>query len=282
MSEPLAASSPARVVHIHLVSDATGETIYRVARACLVQFAGVEAHEHVWSLVRSRSHLEKVVDGIAAHPGPVMFTLVEDSLRAALQDGCRRLQVPLIPVLDPVIGALGSYLGMPSGAVPGKQHSLDAEYFSRIDAMTFAMTHDDGQSTWNLEEADIILVGVSRTSKTPTCMYLANRGVKAANIPMVPGVALPPELFTVRRPFVVGLTNDPNRLVQIRSNRLSQLAHDDETDYTDLEAVKKEVVAARRLFAEKGWPVIDVTRRSIEETAAAILQHYAIHKSAEP
>jgi regulator of PEP synthase PpsR (kinase-PPPase family) len=278
---PGAAADGKRVVHIHLVSDATGETIYRVARACLVQFEGIEAIQHVWSLVRSRAHLDKVLLGIAAHPGPVMFTLVDEKMRGALQDGCRRVQVPLIPVLDPVIGALGSYLGMPSGGEPGKQHILDAEYFSRIDAMTFALTHDDGQSAWNLNEADIILVGVSRTSKTPTCMYLANRGIKAANIPMVPRVALPEELFRVDKPLVVGLTKDPNRLVQIRRNRLELLGHDDETEYTDIETVKEEVAHARRLFTERGWPVIDVTRRSIEESAAAILQLHTNRKARE-
>jgi len=271
-----------RTVHIHLVSDATGETIYRVARACLVQFEGIEAIEHVWSLVRSPSHLEKVLAGIGAHPGPVMFTLVDDRLRGALQDGCRRLQVPLIPVLDPVIGALGSFLGMPSGGQPGKQHMLDAEYFNRIDAMTFALVHDDGQATWNLDEADVVLVGVSRTSKTPTCMYLANRGIKAANVPVVPNIPLPEALFQVTRPLIIGLTNSPDRLVQIRRVRLRSLERrEDEGDYTDVESVREEVAQARRLFGERAWPVIDVTRRSIEETAAAILQLYARHKGIE-
>ena len=282
MTDDAASGNATKLVHIHLVSDATGETIYRVARACLVQFESIEAIQHVWSLVRSHSHLEKVLAGVAAHPGPVMFTLVDEKLRGALQDGCRRLQVPLIPVLDPVIGALGSYFGMPGGHQPGKQHMLDAEYFGRIDAMTFALTHDDGQSTWNLDEADIVLVGVSRTSKTPTCMYLANRGVKAANVPIVPNVPLPDELFKVSRPLVVGLTNDPSRLVQLRRNRLNMLAQEDETDYTDLETVREEVTKARRLFGERGWPVIDVTRRSIEETAAAILQLYTQRRGAEP
>jgi regulator of PEP synthase PpsR (kinase-PPPase family) len=275
-------TSANRTVHIHLVSDATGETIYRVARACLVQFEGIEAVEHVWSLVRSPNHLEKVLAGIGAHPGPVMFTLVDERLRGALQDGCRRLQVPLIPVLDPVIGALGSFLGMPSGGQPGKQHMLDAEYFNRIDAMTFALVHDDGQATWNLDEADVVLVGVSRTSKTPTCMYLANRGIKAANVPVVPGIVLPEPLFRATKPLIVGLTNSPDRLVQIRRVRLRSLERqEDEGDYTDVEAVREEVAQARRLFGERGWPVIDVTRRSIEETAAAILQLYARHKGIE-
>jgi regulator of PEP synthase PpsR (kinase-PPPase family) len=258
--------------HLHLVSDATGDTVHSVARACLVQFEGAEAVEHIWSMVRTKSQVERVVAGVAAHPGVVLYTLVNETLRQPLVEGCRRLQVPTIPVLDPVIGALASYLGRQSRGLPGQQHLLDSEYFQRIDAMTFALSHDDGQSAWGLDEADVVLVGVSRTSKTPTCIYLANRGIKAANVPMVPKMALPPELFTATRPLIVGLTNDPERLIQVRRNRLSMLHQDENTEYTDVEAVREEVAQARRLFAERHWPVIDVTRRSIEETAAAILK----------
>jgi regulator of PEP synthase PpsR (kinase-PPPase family) len=257
--------------HLHLVSDATGDTVHSVARACLVQFEEAEAIEHIWSMVRTRSQIERVVAGIAANPGVVLFTLVDETLRAPLQEGCRRLQVPAIPVLDPIIGALAAHLGRQSRGLPGRQHLLDSEYFARIDAMTFALNHDDGQSSWGLNDADVVLVGVSRTSKTPTCIYLANRGIKAANVPIVPGVPLPPELLEATRPLIVGLTNDPERLIQVRRNRLTMLHQDGATDYTDLEAVRSEVAAARRLFSERKWPVIDVTRRSIEETAAAIL-----------
>jgi regulator of PEP synthase PpsR (kinase-PPPase family) len=177
-----------------------------------------------------------------------------------------------------VIGALGTYLGMQSRGLPGRQHELDAEYFSRIDAMSFALSHDDGQSSQNYGDADVILVGVSRTSKTPTCIYLANRGIKAANVPVVPGCPLPSELLMAKRPLIVGLTKDPIQLVQIRRNRLHMLAHADETDYVDPEVVKREVAAARRLCTEHGWPVIDVSRRSIEETAATIIQMLARHR----
>jgi regulator of PEP synthase PpsR (kinase-PPPase family) len=258
--------------HLHLVSDATGDTVHSVARACLVQFEGAEAVEHIWSMVRTKSQVDRVIAGVEANPGVVLYTLVNDILRGPLLDGCRRLQVPAIPVLDPVIGALANYLGRQSRGLPGQQHLLDSEYFQRIDAMTFALNHDDGQSAWGLDEADVILVGVSRTSKTPTCIYLANRGIKAANVPIVPGVPLPPELFEVKRPLVVALTNDPERLIQVRRNRLNMLHQEEKTDYTDMEAVRSEVAQARRLFAERHWPVIDVTRRSIEETAAAILK----------
>jgi [pyruvate, water dikinase]-phosphate phosphotransferase / [pyruvate, water dikinase] kinase len=258
--------------HLHLVSDSTGETVHSVARACLVQFDDVQSIEHVWSMVRTRSQIDRVIAGVEANPGVVLFTLVNDVLRQLLQQGCRRLQVQAIPVLDPVIGALASYLHRQSRGVPGKQHLLDSEYFARIDAMTFALNHDDGQSSWGLDDADVCLVGVSRTSKTPTCLYLANRGVKAANVPFVPGVPLPPELINASRPLVVGLSNDPERLIQLRRNRLSLLHQDDTTEYTDIEAVRTEVREARRVFIERHWPVIDVTRRSIEETAAAILK----------
>jgi [pyruvate, water dikinase]-phosphate phosphotransferase / [pyruvate, water dikinase] kinase len=270
-----------RPFHLHLVSDATGETINSVARACLVQFEGIEPSEHAWSLIRTPGQMDKVIAGIAAHPGPVLFTMVNEQLRTLLQDGCRRLQVPCIPVLDPVIAALGAYLGMQSRGLPGRQHELDAEYFGRIDAMSFALSHDDGQSSQNYNDADVILVGVSRTSKTPTCIYLANRGIKAANVPVVPGCPLPCELLAVKRPLIVGLTKDPVQLVQIRRHRLTMLSHAEETDYVDIEVVKQEVAQARRLCTQHGWPVIDVTRRSIEETAATIIQMLARHHGDE-
>lgn len=264
--------------HLHLVSDATGETIHSVARACLSQFEGVEPVEHNWALVRTHSQIAKIIAAAEENPGVVMFTLVNEGLREALIEGCRRLQIPCIAVLDPVIASLGNFLGVKAKGTPGRQHIMDAEYFGRIDAMTFALHHDDGQAVQGLPDADIVLVGVSRTSKTPTCIYLANRGIKAANIPMVPGVPLPEELTRLRNrpgePLVVGLTKDPARLVQIRRNRLQMLSQDANTDYVDLESVREEVTNARRLCAKYNWHVIDVTRRSIEESAASILQLY--------
>ncbi len=266
---------------LHLVSDATGETINAVTRACLVQF-DVEAREHMWSMIRTQGQMERALAGIARDPGLVLFTIVNEELRNQLQEGCRHLQVPCIAVLDPVIAALANHFGMPSRGLSGRQHELDAEYFGRIEAMNFALTHDDGQSSRDYEQADVVLVGVSRTSKTPTCMYLANRSIKAANFPIVPGLSLPPELLGARHPLIVGVTKDPGQLVQIRRNRLQMLSHGLETDYVDPETVRREVQAARRLCAEHGWPVIDVTRRSIEETAASIMQMLARHRAGEP
>ena len=263
------------IVNLHLVSDATGETNHQVARACLVQFGDIRTNEHVWTLVRTPAHIEKILASATENPGPVLFTLVDPELRRILQDGCQRINVPCVSILDAVVDTLSAYLGTAIAQPrPGGQHELDAAYFDRIEAMNFTIAHDDGQMAQTLHEADIVLLGVSRTSKTPTSLYLANRGYKTANIPIVPSVDLPAELFQLTDPFVIGLTNDPNRLIQIRQNRVLMLNQRDNTDYVDLEQVRQEVQNARRLFAKQGWPVIDVTRRSIEETAAAVLQRY--------
>ncbi len=269
--------------HLHLVSDATGETINSVARACLVQFEGVEPIEHVWSLIRTKGQMTEVLVRIEENPGPVLFTLVNEPLRDQLIEGCRDLDVPCIAVLDPVIHRLASCFGVEISGQPGLQHVLDAEYFGRMDAMNFALSHDDGQMPDQIDKADVVLVGVSRTSKTPTCIYLANRGLKAANVPVVPGCPLPDMLLEAAQPLVIGLTKDPARLVQVRRNRLRMIAQGhDETDYVDPEAVREEVAFARKLFHKHDWPVIDVSRRSIEETAATIMSLYASHLGTAP
>ena len=264
--------------HLHLVSDATGETLNSVMRACLVQFEGIAVTEHNWPLIRTQGQLDRVLKSIAQHPGLVLYTIVNDKLRDALVSGCRALQVPIVPVLDPVINAMALHFGIKARGLSGRQHELDAEYFDRIEAMNFALNHDDGQSARNYDEADVILVGVSRSSKTPTCIYLANRGIKAANVPIVPGCPLPPELFLAKGPLIVGLTKDSSQLVQIRRNRMQMIARDEDSDYVDPSVVKEEVAAARRLCGEHGWPVIDVTRRSIEETAATVIQMLQMHR----
>ena len=260
--------------HLHLISDSTGETVSMVARACLAQFDGVDAHEHMWSMVRSPELIDQVLGVVREQPGMVLYTLVHEDLRKQLEDGCRRLMVPHIPVLDPVLGSMGAYFNAKARARPGRQHQMDAEYFDRIEAMHFALSHDDGQSTWDLDDADVVLVGVSRTSKTPTSVYLANRGLKTANVPFVPGVPLPDDLYKLKNPLVVGLTKDPRRLVEIRRQRLRLLDQDENTDYVDLDMVSKEITEARRVFSKYEWPVINVTRKSIEETAANVIQLY--------
>ena len=260
--------------HLHLVSDATGETVMSIAKAAMVQFDGADAALHMWSLVRAERQMEDVLRSVEDHPGIVFFTLVNDGLRRHLEDGCRRLQVPCLGVLDPVMGALSSFLGATSRNQPGIQHALNAEYFARIEALNFCMAHDDGHLPEDLTKADVILVGVSRTSKTPTSIYLANRGIKAANVPLVPNYPIPEPLLQAKQTLIVGLVTNPDRLVQIRRSRILSLNQDSETEYVDLDAVKHEVAQSRKLFGRYDWPVIDVTRRSIEETAAAILTLY--------
>ena len=201
----------------------------------------------------------------------VMHTIVDDNLRTLLEDGCRRLDMPCIAALDPLVSALSRYLGASLTRRVGVQHALDTDYFNRMDALNYAIGHDDGQGGQELDQADVVLVGVSRTSKTPTCIYLAHRGIRAANVPLVPGAPVPEKLNQLEMALIVGLTISPDRLIQIRRNRLLSLRENRDTSYTDMEAVREEVVQARRLYERQGWPVIDVTRRSVEETAAAVL-----------
>ncbi len=264
--------------HLHLVSDSTGETLITVARAAAAQYEGVSAIEHVYPLVRSSTQLERVISEIEAAPGIVLYTLVENELSTRLEEACRETSSPALSVLSPVHSLLQAYLGTASTARPGAQHMLNAEYFKRIDAMNFTLMHDDGQLPDDIEEADVLLLGVSRTSKTPTAIYLANRGLKTANIPLVPGMPLPPHVEEARKPLIVGLVASPERIVQIRENRILSLRASENTAYTDRERVAEEIAYSRRLFARNRWPMIDVTRRSIEETAAAILDHYREHR----
>jgi len=241
------------------------------------QFEGFTVIEHTWSLVRTPSHAEKVARGVEAQPGPILYTAVNDEVRDRLQVIATKMGVPHISILDPPLAALHGFLGAPLRNRPGMQHAMDNAYFRRIEAINFTLAHDDGRITRDLKTADIILVGVSRTSKTPTCLYLANRGYKAANIPLIPGIEPPRELLTMSGPLIVGLTKSPDRLVQIRKNRLLNLKEDTESAYVDIDEVTQEVKRARQLFMAQGWPVIDVSRRSIEETAASILQHINNH-----
>ncbi|MDP9127519.1 MAG: kinase/pyrophosphorylase [Pseudomonadota bacterium] len=258
--------------HIHLVSDATGETINSIARASIVQFENVKVQEHFWSLIRTDRQLDMVMEGIRQWPGLVLYTFVDEQLRHSLENFCHNNNVPHTDVLEPVLKIMAAHFGVPSAQTPGRQHALDADYFARIDAMDFAIAMDDGHGIDELEDADVIILGVSRTSKTPTCLYLAGRSIKAANIPLVPGHPPPMDLMQLKKPLIVGLTKEPDSLAEIRRQRL-HLLHPDQTkiSYADPEHVRQEVQDARRFFARLGCPVIDVTRRSIEETAAEIM-----------
>lgn len=260
------------MLHLHLLSDSTGETLEVIATACLAQFEGVDVRRHLWPMVRSEGHLDRVLDDVERRPGLVLYTLVNNTLRRDLEQKTRRRGIHAVAALDPVTHALSAVLGREAAGRPGRQHALDAAYFARVDAIQFTIAHDDGIGSENWEEADIVLAGVSRTSKTPTSIYLANRGYKVANIPLVPEAPPPPSLFSLEHPLVVGLTTNPDRLIQIRRNRLLALNQAPETDYVDIEAVNAELAFARRIFADNGWPIIDVTRRSIEETAFAIVK----------
>jgi hypothetical protein len=258
--------------HLHLVSDATGETLTTVARAATAQYASVSPVEHMHPLVRTHRQLERVLAEIEEAPGIVLYTLLDHELTERLEKTCRQLGLPCLSILGPVLGLFQAYLGGETKPRIGAQHTLNAEYFKRIDALNYTMLHDDGQHTDELEQAEVVLVGVSRTSKTPTSIYLANRGVKTANVPLVPGVPLPPKLEELARPLVVGLTASAERIVQIRQNRLLGLKAEHKADqYIDREAVAAEIAAARKLCGKHDWPIIDVTRRSIEETAAEVM-----------
>jgi [pyruvate, water dikinase]-phosphate phosphotransferase / [pyruvate, water dikinase] kinase len=258
--------------HVHLVSDSTGETLNAMARAVCARFENVLPIEHIYALVRSQRQLDRALGDIEESPGIVLHTIVDDKLRHALEEGCRRLDMPCIPALDPLVSAMQRYLG---GAATtsrvGAHLRLDSDYFNRMDALNYAIGHDDGQGGQDLDQADVVLVGVSRTSKTPTCIYLAHRGVRAANVPLVPGRPVPDKLLQLKNALIVGLTISPDRLIQIRRNRLLSLKQDRDSSYIDTDAVREEIIFARRLYERQAWPVIDVSRRSVEETAAAVL-----------
>ena len=259
--------------HLHLVSDSTGETLITVARAVAAQYANVTPVEHVYPLVRSQKQLDRVLTEIEEAPGIVLFTLLEKDLVGRLEAKCQEINSPSLSIIGPVMQLFQAYLGASTTGRVGAQHTLNAEYFKRIDALNYSMMHDDGQHVEGLEEADVVLVGVSRTSKTPTSIYLANRGVRTANVPLVPGIPIPHQLESLKKPLVVSLHATPERLIQIRQNRLLSLGADSgNEDYIDRQSVTEEVTYARKLSAKYGWALLEVTRRSIEETAAAIMK----------
>ena len=263
-----------RTFHLHMISDATGETLATISRAVGVQYAQVRAIEHLHPLVRSRRELDRVLKEVEATPGIVLYTLFNRELSEELEQACKQLNVPCVAPLKHVLQVFESYLGMASTPTVAGQHQLDADYFRRIEALNFSMLHDDGHLPDSLDDADIILIGISRTSKTPTSIYLANRGFKTANVPLVPGMALPAPLEQKTKAFVVALVASPERIAQVRQNRVIEQAHGHLEEYVDRDAIAAEIAQTRQLCARHGWPIIDVTRRSIEETAAAIIRLY--------
>ncbi len=266
--------------HLHLISDSTGETLISAARAVTSQYKTNQAIEHIYPLVRSQKQLEAVLDAIDQEPGIVLFTLTDAEVSGTLESRCKKMGTPCVSILEPIFQTFQSYLGSPSKRIVGAQHALDNEYFSRIDALNFTLLHDDGVLPDDLEEADIILIGISRTSKTPTSIYLANRGIKTANIPLVPGIDLPKSVIEARHPLIVALIATTDRIQQVRQNRLLELnAADAGSSYANRAQIAEELAAARKLCKRHNWEMIDVTRKSIEETAAAILALYSKHVS---
>lgn len=261
--------------HLHMISDSTGETLITVARAVAAQYSNVSPVEHVYPLVRSQKQLDRVLAEIEEAPGIVLFTLLEKDLVERLEAKCQEINIPSLSIIGPVMQLFQAYLGTETSRRVGAQHTLNAEYFKRIDALNYTMMHDDGQHVEGLEDADVVLVGVSRTSKTPTSIYLANRGVRTANVPLVPGIPIPQQLETLKKPLVVSLHATPERLIQVRQNRLLGIGKTGDDTYIDRQAVTEEVAFARRLSAKFDWALLDVTRRSIEETAAAIMKLFA-------
>jgi regulator of PEP synthase PpsR (kinase-PPPase family) len=258
--------------HLHLVSDATGETLTTIAKAAAVQYAEVRPIEHMHPLVRTARQLKRVLQEIEQAPGIVLYTVVNRDLATELEQRCKELKVPCLAVLQPIMQVFESYLGAPQTPTVAGQHVLDADYFRRIDALNFTMAHDDGRLPDDLNDADIILLGISRTSKTPTSIYLAQRGYKTANVPIVPSLPFPQQLTEPHTAFVVCLIASPERIADVRRNRALLMADRDLDEYVDRTSIAAEIAYSRKLCAKYGWPVIDVTRRSIEETAATIIR----------
>lgn len=261
-----------KTINLHLISDSTGETLSSVSRAVLSQFEDVESNDYYWPLIRNEAQLEKVLDSITNNPGIVLYTILQDDLTEALKNHCYKLQLPCIPVLSRIITEFSNYLGMNMNHAIGRQHILDEEYFSKVEAINYTLTHDDGQSSWDLYDADIVIIGVSRTSKSPTSVYLSCRGYKTANVPFVTIDTIPDTVYSLKKPLIVGLTINPEKLVQIRQSRLASIGQDNKTDYIDMDSVKNEIAESRKLFAKLNCVTIDVTKRSVEETAARIIQ----------
>ncbi|HEY0283566.1 MAG TPA: pyruvate, water dikinase regulatory protein [Rhizomicrobium sp.] len=271
-----------RVFHLHLVSDATGETLHAVTKAALAQFEGLTVQEHSYTLVRSTRQLLRAIEYIRDHPGLVLFTMVHQELRLELVNQCTLMNVPYFDLMDGPVSLMRRFFGADQTYRPGGQHEIDQHYLQRIEALNYTIQHDDGQVLDDLAQAEVILAGASRTSKTPTCVYLAMRGIRAANVPLVLGLPAPAQLLACTGPLIVGLWASPERLVQIRRNRLATIGEQKLTDYVDLEKVRSEVMKTRRLYEEYSWPTIDVTRRSVEETAATVLNLLAERRGENP
>lgn len=263
-------------LNLHLISDSTGETLGAISRAVMSQFNNIETSEYMWSLVRTEARLRQILENVKENGGIVLYTILNEKLLNILLSECRKNRITAIAALDDVINKFSNHIGQKIVQKSGRQHVLDEDYFDRVEAINFTINHDDGQKNEDLDEADIILVGPSRTSKSPTCAYLSHRGFKAANVPFIHGVELPEILFEVKKPYIVGLTINPDILIQIRTNRIKFLNQEIKSDnsYLALDNVREEIIAAKKIYLQQKWPIVDVSRKSIEETAALIIQKY--------
>tara|TARA_B100001123_G_scaffold11054_1_gene13234 strand:- start:1661 stop:2482 length:822 start_codon:yes stop_codon:yes gene_type:complete len=264
---------------IYLVSDSTGETLDRIFLALKAQFNNIEYKVHQYSFTRTENQVSKIIDICEKKNCVILYTIVDIRLAKYLTLESKKKNIPCFGVLGDLILSFSKLLNQKASHLPSGQHVLDKDYYDRIEAIQFTMNHDDGNLIDDINKSDIILLGVSRTSKTPTSIYLANRGYKTSNIPLVDQNSLPNILKTnPKLTCIVGLTTEPDRLVDIRRNRMSSLKEKETTTYTDFEKITKEVKEAKKIFKKYNWPIVDVTRKSVEETAASIIKIYEIEK----
>ncbi len=267
--------------NVYLISDSTGETLDRIFLSLQSQFKNFEYQKKEFFFVRTQQQVDKIVnEGIEGDNPIILYTIVETKLAKYLSKKSEEANVPCFGVLGSLILAFSKLLNQKAIHKPSAQHVLDEDYYKRIEAIQFTMSHDDGKKTEDLSNSDIILLGVSRTSKTPTSIYLANRGFKTTNIPLVPNQDIPSILKTENiKSCIIGLIADPERLLDIRRNRVALMQENRLSSYTDISSIKKEVDDSKNLFRKYNWPTIDVTRKSVEETAASIIKIIEIQKN---
>ena len=265
---------------IYLISDSTGETLDRVFLALKAQFDKVEFKIHQYSFTRTENQILKIIDDCKNKKNSIiLYTIVDTKIAKFLSIISKKEKIPCFGLLEDLILSFGKIFNQKASHIPSGQHALNEEYYKRIEAIQFTMDHDDGNLIKDIKKSDIILLGVSRTSKTPTSIYLANRGYKTSNIPLVNKDSLP--VILKKNPkltCIVGLTTEPERLVDIRRNRINILKEKSATTYIDYEKISKEVIEAKKLYKKYNWPVVDVTRKSVEETAASVIKIYEIVK----
>ena len=269
---------------IYLISDSTGETLDRIFLALKAQFKNIKYKVHPYSFTRTENQILKILEDAKKNDNSViLYTIVDNNLAKYLANESGNKNIPCFGVLGNLILNFSKILNQKASHEPSGQHELNDEYYERIEAIQFTMNHDDGNSTSDIEKSDIVLIGVSRTSKTPTSVYLANRGYKTSNIPLVNENSLPKKLRdNPQLTCVIGLSTEPNRLVEIRRNRMNSLKENENRNYTDIENIEKEIVEAKKTFKKYKWPFIDVTRKSVEEAAASIIKiHEIYHKNAK-